>query len=545
MARFRMPMLLAWGLGKGLAESEAAGSWKLHAGNLEVTLHMESSVLNWGDVRWSSKPRGTEQVDISDRELHPDSLFEVTLRKAPEQSGGWFSSPAGGHATVPSSACRIESPPDVTATSLSAELMCPARLRVNWSIELAEVNDAGSAGAVARIQATLTGPLEAAPKSLSMLLLPHTGEPFLEPTGLVNGSPVLVNNRFFLAIEHPLAVHTLNSTLLPPERSFIAELQHLGSMAWTGQSSFSYGAVIGAYEEKSQARRMFNEYLSAARPERSWKGPLVHYNSWYDFTSWQDHGFFNPKMGKNPQEVTALTELLEELSQDQMNESSALAVINAFRNELVDKRGVQIDSFLWDDGWDDPSKGMWAFNASRFPDGFKKLATSARAANCSNGIWLSPWGGYGTAKDTRVQEAKRQGLETNANGLSLAGPKYRAKFNAAAMSFRREAGVNFFKFDGIAGDPAEVPGEIEAMLAFSGELRAATPEGKEEKRSKKEKDVWINLTTGTWPSPFFLLWVDSIWRGHRDVLQMNVKDFPGASSPLSSSSVPTFSLSLA
>merc|ERR1719498_1025556 len=32
-----------------------------------------------------------------------------------------------------------------------------------------------------------------------------------------------------------------------------------------------------------------------------------------------------------------------------------------------------------------------------------------------------------------------------------------------------------------------------------------------------DEEVWINLTTGTWPSPFFLLWADSIWRTGLDV----------------------------
>ena len=42
------------------------------------------------------------------------------------------------------------------------------------------------------------------------------------------------------------------------------------------------------------------------------------------------------------------------------------------------------------------------------------------------------------------------------------------------------------------------------MLQLIAELRAAKP------------DIYINQTTGTWPSPFWLLHVDSIWRGGED-----------------------------
>ncbi len=31
------------------------------------------------------------------------------------------------------------------------------------------------------------------------------------------------------------------------------------------------------------------------------------------------------------------------------------------------------------------------------------------------------------------------------------------------------------------------------------------------------EDLFINLTTGTWPSPFWLLYADSIWRGYGDL----------------------------
>ena len=36
-------------------------------------------------------------------------------------------------------------------------------------------------------------------------------------------------------------------------------------------------------------------------------------------------------------------------------------------------------------------------------------------------------------------------------------------------------------------------------------------------RDEAEEEIFINLTTGTWPSPFWLLHADSIWRGHGDL----------------------------
>lgn len=36
-------------------------------------------------------------------------------------------------------------------------------------------------------------------------------------------------------------------------------------------------------------------------------------------------------------------------------------------------------------------------------------------------------------------------------------------------------------------------------------------------REQAEEDLFINLTTGTWPSPFWLMYADSIWRGYGDL----------------------------
>jgi len=70
-------------------------------------------------------------------------------------------------------------------------------------------------------------------------------------------------------------------------------------------------------------------------------------------------------------------------------------------------------------------------------------------------------------------------------------------------------GVNQFKFDGTGNVDKVFPGsqfdsDFAAAIHLISELRAARP------------DLFVNLTTGTWPSPFWLLYADSIWRGGED-----------------------------
>jgi hypothetical protein len=88
--------------------------------------------------------------------------------------------------------------------------------------------------------------------------------------------------------------------------------------------SYKFGAVVGVAPQ-GQLRRAFLYYVERerARPSK----PFLHYNCWYDL------GF-------------------------SLDEASLLEVVKAFDQELVKKRGVPVLSYLADDGWDDPDKGL-------------------------------------------------------------------------------------------------------------------------------------------------------------------------------------------
>ena len=74
---------------------------------------------------------------------------------------------------------------------------------------------------------------------------------------------------------------------------------------------------------------------------------------------------------------------------------------------------------------------------------------------------------------------------------------------------RHVIGVNQFKFDGTGDATGRYPGsrfgsDFEAAIQLIRDLRAQNP------------DLYVNLTTGTWPSPFWLRDADSIWRDGED-----------------------------
>jgi len=84
--------------------------------------------------------------------------------------------------------------------------------------------------------------------------------------------------------------------------------------------------------------------------------------------------------------------------------------------------------------------------------------------------------------------------------------EYYQRFHDVCMEMMRTYGINQFKFDGTGNVNEVIPGsefdsDFAAAISLIQDLRAAKP------------DVYINLTTGTYPSPFWLQYADSIWRG--------------------------------
>lgn len=283
--------------------------------------------------------------------------------------------------------------------------------------------------------------------------------------GLTDGSPVVAGG-FFFGCEDPHA----RAAVAPRLRFSLVRDAPLRA-----GEKLDLGMVAGV-APPGQMRRAFLCYLERERahPYR----PYLHYNSWHDL------------MGRA------------------LNETNCLEVIRAFGERFIKPYGVLMDGFVLDDGWDDP-KTLWGFHDG-FPRGFAPLAEACKEYHTRPGVWLSPFGGYGEAKEQRLAFGRQQGYETNASGFSLAGPKYHAAFKQACVNMIRSYGVNHFKFDGIAdgmyanGAAAYVL-DTEAMQRLMFELRQQDP------------NLYINLTTGSWPSPFWLRYADSIWRQGGDM----------------------------
>lgn len=301
---------------------------------------------------------------------------------------------------------------------------------------------------------------------ITRVVMLDLNSPSAQVAGSVKGSPV-TSRTWLFGFEHPLSQSRVDGAkvLCVLERQL--PLEH-------GRDA-TYSSVIGT-TAPGQLRRDFLRYIESERAHRY--RTFLHYNSWYDL------GYFTP-----------------------YDQAGALEVINAFGAELHAKRNVTLDSFLFDDGWD-THKSLWDFN-SGFPNGFAPLKTAAAKYGAAPGIWLSPWGGYDGPRKERLEFGKEQGYEENEGGFVLSGPRYFERFREVCLTMIRTYGINQFKLDGTGNASAVYPGskfdsDFDAMIHLIGELRTVEP------------NLYVNLTTGTYPSPFWLRYADSIWRGGDD-----------------------------
>ncbi len=218
--------------------------------------------------------------------------------------------------------------------------------------------------------------------------------------------------------------------------------------------------------------------------------PYLLYNSWYDLRA--------PEMVKDPARV--------------MNEENSLAAARLFRQRLLEKYGVKLDAFVLDDGWD-IYKSDWKLSRQQFPRGLKPLADYLKSMGTRLGIWIGPIGGY-SHRSWRVGWMKSHGYEVVGDQLCLGGRRYSELFKKRVLEFMRLYSVAYFKWDGIQFSCSEPdhghPVGIYSRRAILKKLQLICQLAR-----KENPDVFLNITSGTWLSPWWLLLADQIWmQGH-------------------------------
>lgn len=241
-------------------------------------------------------------------------------------------------------------------------------------------------------------------------------------------------------------------------------------------------AVIGV-APVGRVHQQFLEYVDRMRV--TGVRPYLLYNSWYD---------------------------LQRLA---MNHENTLERVSSLNRLLLEKYGLKLNSFVLDDGWDDMHK-LWAIDRQRFPRGFGDLVDALQGIGSRLGMWFGPIGGY-DQRAIRIATGKQEGMEVTSNGkyLCIAGRNYNKLLSDTMVQYQKEYGINYYKIDGVAFGCNE-PEHGHPPGVYSDEAVARSLIGMLTRLRREDPQVFLNITTSIWLSPWWLRYADTVWMGGQD-----------------------------
>ncbi len=321
------------------------------------------------------------------------------------------------------------------------------------------------------------------------------------------GQPVAItfkNAGAFFGLEYPASVNSVSIEKTTDTR--ITCSQEFGLKP--GKEVIESEWVVEALIPGTQVKNWFFRYLD--RERISPVKPYALYNSWYDLRSPE-----YPKV--EPDHI--------------MNEKNVMNIISLFQKNMIEKHHIALDAFVLDDGWD-VYESDWQLRKEMFPNGLKPVADELKKLGTGLGIWYGPTGGY-SFRMRRVNWMGDHGYETvgvnrDNKMLCLAGKNYSELFRKRVTDMVSLDGVSYFKWDGIQfscseedhGHPVGIYSRRAIMESVIDKCNAVR---------KLNPGVFLNITSGTWLSPWWMKYANIIWMqgedyGYADIPSINRRD---------------------
>jgi len=293
------------------------------------------------------------------------------------------------------------------------------------------------------------------------------------------GQPVF-NKDIFLGVEYPTTENNLDSGKVM--------VGYIVGQKITSTVYKSHTSIVGVAPSSAKLEQTFMDYVDQLKVKGTRQ--FLLYNTWYDL--------------RFPS--------LVESSENIMNEKNVLNRIDSFKKSLSNSNS-ELNAFVIDMGWDKIT-AKWEIDSTRFPNGFSRLKSSLDSIHTSLGLWASPWGGY-EERTERVKWASENGYETSGDFLCFAGTKYNKAMSSAMVNFTKKYHIGYFKWDGLSIGCNELnhghlPGLyshetiVSNFIAMMDSVRKINPE------------IFINITIGTWLSPWWLKYADCVWMQGED-----------------------------
>jgi len=302
------------------------------------------------------------------------------------------------------------------------------------------------------------------------------------------GTPVALHGQHggaFLGLEYPAGTNAVEPDPTGAMRveAGVEVGERISEEWWVSEP------VVWGLSPDLHVKRWFEKYLDDIRvaPLR----PYVLYNTWYDVRSpeYTDRAY------------------------DVMNRQNLQRIIDDFRDVSQAHPGFRLDTFVLDDGWDVYASD-WVLREEEFPGGLGPVASALDKIGADLGVWYGPTGGY-SFRQKRIEWMDDHGYEVVGDQLCLAGERYHELLKSRTVEMVRDADVAYFKWDGIQfscsedghGHPVGVYSRravLDALVDLCDAVRQEKP------------DIFLNITSGTWLSPWWLRYANTIWMQGRD-----------------------------
>jgi regulation of enolase protein 1 (concanavalin A-like superfamily) len=184
-----------------------------------------------------------------------------------------------------------------------------------------------------------------------------------------------------------------------------------------------------------------------------------------------------------------------------------------------------MDSYVMDDGYNDYSGPFWGFKPAFANNVMKDLSIMMNNAGGAFGLWTSPRGGWGSDQYP-FMAAAGTGAGSSAGKTCVADPVYQRNFENYMSTWQDEYNINYWKIDGLAASPCTtgthghmVGGTANGQTAANSSVYFFTDLWENfiqvfinaKSHGSNGKDVFYNCTSYSFPSPWFLEYVNTIY----------------------------------